>query len=159
SRARRTIIVRRRAVCGAVDERPTSGCLRRSEGREPAEPRSGGRLCRTSPAERPKRRERVVRHFAGPDEIPERVEDLAIGATPGREIQLPVERCPTTSKMLADRVVSPSLGSRGLVADARGRAAKDLPARPVERDSTVVPAKASPTDPGDLPERTELIEK
>ena len=61
--------------------------------------------------------------------------------------------------MLADRVVSPSLGSRGLVADARGRAAKDLPARPVERDSTVVPAKASPTDPGDLPERTELIEK
>src|SRR5207244_669286 len=93
----------------AGDQRPSAGRFRRPKGREPAEAwsRSGGRLRGTLPAQRPQRREGVVRDVAGPDEVPQRVEDLALvcGRARRRALDGPEERGALRREVLANCLV------------------------------------------------------
>ena len=111
------------------------------------------------PAQRPERRERVVGDLARPDEVPQRVEHLAIraAAAPRRTARGRTTRR-VVRQVLADRVV-PRAPSGGSVPSGSPIGAQDLAARPDERDPAVVAAQAPPPDPGDLAQRPELVEE
>ena len=86
------------------DERPAAGGLGRAQGGEPAGPADGppGAAAGPLPAQGPQRRERVVGDLAGPDEVPQRVEDLAVRVPAGRREELAVERGAARRQVLAD---------------------------------------------------------
>ena len=78
----------RRSVGRARRRAPTSDQRPAASGgperRQPAGPRGARSRAGPLPAQRPERRERVVRDLARPDEVPQRVEDLAVRAAAGR---------------------------------------------------------------------------
>ena len=143
------------------DQRPAAGGLRRPEAGQPTRTPTG--LAPGSrPAQRPEWREGVVGHLAGPDQVPQRVEHLAIRPAAGSEVDLPVERCAPASEERPDRLVTRCawpLGRRGLDATRTADRPERFPAGSEERDPPIVPAEAPPPHPGHLTERPELVEQ
>ena len=109
----------RRGRGGRFHERPPTCRLGRAERGQAARP-----LPRVPtgplPAQRTQGREGVVRDLAGPHEVPQRVEHLAVGAAAGGRVDLAVERGAAAGQVLADRVVARAGGPLGLVG-GRGR--------------------------------------
>ncbi len=112
---------------------------------------------RALPAQGAQRRDRVVGDLAGPDQVPQRIQDLAVGAAPGCRRQRPVEARPALAEVLADPVVE--LADRPLHAIGRADRAQDIAARPDQHDPAVVAAEAAPPHPGDLAHRAQLVEQ
>ena len=129
------------------------------EGGEPAGPADGppGAAAGPLPAQGAQRRERVVGDLAGPDEVPQRVEDLAVRVPAGGREELAVERRAARRQVLADGDVA----RLGRWLDAVGRAGRpqDLATRPDEGDPAVVAAEAPPPHPGHLAQRAELVQQ
>ena len=151
--ARRPRRTARRLV---VHQRPAAGGLRGPErGQAP-----GSRpvvLRRPLPAQRAERCEGVVRDLPRPDQVPERVERLAV--RPGLRCteQLAVEAGAAAAEMGAQPLVEPSGGSLHAVGRATG--AQQLPAGSEEHHAAVVAAEAPPPHPGDLAHGAQLVEE
>src|SRR4029453_10654982 len=97
--------------------------------------RSTPRVSRRSlPAERPERRERVVRHLAGPDEVPQRIEYLAVRPAAGGRVQLAIERCAAGRQVLPQSLVTRLRRAVCPVRTRRPRA-PDLPPPPDPHDT------------------------
>ena len=127
-----------------ADQRPSTRGLRRPEGGQPAGSRTMV-LRRPLPAQRPQRGEGVVGHLAGPDEVPEGVEHLAVGSPARGGEQLPVE----ARRRAGGGARGSARGSRRRALDAvrRPRRAQQLAARPVQDDPSVVSARGSRARP------------
>ena len=143
------------ADVAALHERPPSGRFRRAE-LQPSRTRTP--LPRgPPPAQRPQRREGVVRDFACPHQIPERVEDLALpGAARGRG-KLAVEGRAALPQPLAQTVVDIARGSLRLAAGRQ--IAQRLTAGPVQDDAAVVAAETPPPHPRDFAQSAEFVEE
>ncbi len=146
----------RQLVLGHAGQRPAAGRLGRSERGQPSGPRPAV-LRRALPAQRPERREGVVGDLAGPDEVPQRVEDLAVRPPAGGGVQLAVERRPAPLQVGADPLVD--LGRRTLHAVGQPDRPQELAARSIEHHPAVVAPEAPAPHPGDLAHRAQLVQQ
>ena len=137
-------------------QRPPPRGSWRPERSQPSGPRRALRP-RAWQREGPQRRERVVRRLARPDQVPQRVEQLVVGAClADRRAQLREERRTAPHEVLADGVVD---RLRGAVLRRTGAGEQIDPVAAVERDAAVVAAERAAADPDDLAGRPELVEQ
>ena len=146
-----------------LDQGPAPGGLRRAEAGQPA--RSAPWLAAGPvPAQGPERGERVVGHLARPDQVPQRVEDVAVRAAAGRGVDGPVERRTPAHQELTNRLVlrpsRPAFAARSTATDRIDQGvAEGLAAGPDEGDPAVVTTEAAPPHPGHLAQGTKLVEQ
>ena len=147
----------------AVHERPATGGLGRTECGEAARPVGAPRAVGAPgslPAQGTQRGERVVGDLAGPDQVPQRIEDVTIPATARRRVDLAIEGRPALGQVVADGVVPRAVGrsvpSGSPVGRRTSRPGRTSAIRPSSRPRLPRPTQAtSPRAPSSSSNRGE----
>ena len=111
---------------------------------------------RATPAQRAQRSECVVGQLAGPDQIPQRIEDLSLRDWSGRRRQFAIERRSPEAEPLAQPFVDLDAGRRRV---GCRQIPQRLAAGPVEDDAPIVAAQTPPPRPCHLAQRPELVQE